>query len=62
MDNWLKDRVREYITRNYPRHLDGLELGWLELEYKEIKDTDWRAINIYTFENDYRQIIGTVML
>jgi len=61
MSDHIKKKIKDYLERNYPQHLGGYEEGWLEIEYREIENTDWSIITIYTNEG-YKKPIGTILL
>ena len=53
------DRIEKFLKRNYPEHVHGYRVGWLNL--KHVKS--FGAIHIYSRDEDTKEweLFGTVI-
>lgn len=52
-----KSKLEMFIERMYPHHYGGYKEGWLEIW--EIPFLDGKVYHIFTYENGYREIVGS---
>lgn len=53
------DRIELYLRRNFPEHVRGYRMGWLNIEKFEAFGKE--CYHIYTESNGEKKIIGTVI-
>lgn len=52
-----KSNLELFIERLYPHHLNGYNEGWLEIV--KVPFLNGEAFHIFTYENGYKEIVGT---
>jgi len=53
------DRIEKFLRRNYPEHVHGYRMGWLDVE--EVQAFGRKCYHIFTNSERGRKIIGTVI-
>lgn len=53
------DKIELYLIKNYPGHVHGYRMGWLEIEEFEVFGK--KCYHIFTKREGKKKIIGTVI-